>query len=121
MQRCSRGWCNRRQVQRYILHKEDIMKAEEFLAMYDAGKKFSECQIADMAFDFQVEHEEYGDRHRWQLDVTTYINVEGRVFRVDWLRGLTENQENEYPNQPVEVRKKTYQKTITVTEYEPVK
>ena len=61
------------------------MKAEEFLAMYDAGKKFSEWQIADMAF------------------------------------ALTENQENEYPNQPVEVRKKTYQKTITVTEYEPVK
>jgi hypothetical protein len=36
---------------------------------------------------------------------------------VEWEEGLTENQENEFYNQPYEVEKKTYEKTITVTEW----
>ena len=37
------------------------------------------------------------------------------------MRGLTECQENEFEDQPVEVRKHTYEKTIEVTEWIPIK
>lgn len=37
-----------------------------------------------------------------------------------WENGLTENQENEYYDQPTEVKKVTTEKTITVTEWQPI-
>lgn len=37
------------------------------------------------------------------------------------MRGLTECQENDFEDQPVEVRKHTYEKIIEVTEWIPIK
>ena len=97
------------------------MKEEDFLAKYDAGEEFTEEEISKSLFEFPEVHEEQGECHRWTQAMTTYINVSGRLFRIDWMRGLTEDQEDEYLDQPVEVRQKTYQKMVTVTEYIPVK
>lgn len=96
------------------------MTEYEFLKRYEAGNEFSERELREMRWDFPVESEHEGDDHRWTREITTVINVNGRFFRIDWRRGLTEMQDDEFWNQPVEVEKHEYEKTITVTEWLPV-
>lgn len=94
---------------------------KEFLDKYDSGAKFTEQEIRDAIWDFKQVEEDEGYNHRWTQDITTVIQVEDRYFRIDWQRGLTECQENEYWNQPVEVTPHAYEKTITVREWIEVK
>ena len=49
----------------------------------------------------------------------TIIDVDGQLYAIDWMRGLTECQENEYLEQPYKVKK--VERVITKTEitYEP--
>ena len=53
--------------------------------------------------------------------MTTIVQVADRFFKIDWERGLTECQEDEYWDQPVEVTPHEYEKTITVREWIEVK
>lgn len=43
----------------------------------------------------------------------TIIDVDGQLYAIDWMRGLTECQESEYWNQPYKVKK--VEKVITKT------
>ena len=45
-----------------------------------------------------------GDDHRWQREVSTIVRSHGRHWRIDWMRALTENSEDEFWEQPVEVK-----------------
>lgn len=59
---------------------------------------------------------------RWTETMHTTIKstVSGRFWQYEWERGLTENQENEYPDfdEPTTlVEVEPYTKTITVTRY----
>lgn len=45
----------------------------------------------------------YGDLTRWSRPATSIIELCERYFQVDWDNGLTENQPDEYWNQPFEV------------------
>lgn len=53
-----------------------------------------------------------GDDHRWQREVSIVFEIQGRYFRLDYMKGLTENQEDDFYEQPYEVIKK--EKTIVV-------
>lgn len=44
----------------------------------------------------------------------------GALFNIDWERGLTERQENEFYEQPYEVVKECHEETIVVTNWIPV-
>lgn len=82
----------------------------------DNGEKLTEKELRELICGYDV-NTEYGDNRRWSRSVTTIVELEGRFFSIDWEEGLTECQENEYYNQPVEVKKNIYEKTITVTEW----
>ena len=90
---------------------------ETFCSRYDARDKFNEDELQYMAFDCIQKDEIEGDEHRWTRDVTTIFECDGRFFSIDWNRGLTEYQENEFYNQPQEVKLQEYKKTITVREW----
>lgn len=86
------------------------MTNEEFLKRYDSGKpKFTYDEIREMAY------EEFGncidviegDCYRWTQNMETIFEVNGRHFAVNWDRGLTEMQENDfYCSEVYEVVKK---------------
>lgn len=79
-----------------------------------AGEKtFSEREIRDL-LEYEVETIE-GDEGRWTRDIETIIEVNGRLFSINWKRGLTEYQEDSYDYQPVEVER--YEETVVVTKY----
>jgi len=76
------------------------------------GEKLNEEELRALACEVEFsksgefEHvaELEGDDHRWQREVSTIVKAHGRYWRIDWMRALTENNEDEFWNQPVEVR-----------------
>ena len=92
---------------------------EEIYSKLKNGERLSESEVRELTWSGDYVDEIEGDDHRWQKEMQTIIDVDGQLYAVDWMRGLTERQENEYLEQPYKVRK--VEKVITKTEitYEP--
>ncbi len=101
---------------------EEATLNQTFLERFDRKETFDEWERQMMAWGevgTEVDNIE-NDSGRWTTHMTTVFEIGGRYFAIDWDRGLTEYQENEYWNQPVEVTKRQYEKTIVVTEWVPI-
>ena len=94
------------------------MTEKEFLERYDSGGEFTETEVRELIYEGNFVDEIEGNDHRWDREVTTIIEVDGRYFAIDWRRGLTECQENWFDNQPREVTKTT--RMVEVTEWIPM-
>lgn len=90
---------------------------KKILAKIDSGKELSERELCGLVFDYEFDQAGNGSCGRWAEHMNTIVLIGERYFSIKWDRGLTECQENEFENQPVEVFKKEYEKTITVTEW----
>lgn len=93
---------------------------KEMLAKIDAGEKLDRSELSRLCYEYSI-YDEEGDDHRWTKEMESIVELGGRYFSIFWMRGLTECQESEFCDQPVEVRKHTYEKTIEVTEWIPIK
>lgn len=89
---------------------------KELLEKIDNGEELTRSELCDIIFEFKVERKN-GDNRRWSRNVNTISKIGDRYFSINWEEGLTESQENDYYDYPTEVEKKTYEKTITVTEW----
>ena len=65
--------------------------------------------------------EEEGDSGRWTQSMSTIFEIDGQLYCIDWKRGLTEYQENEYWEQPYKVRREEKVITTTVVNYVKMK
>ncbi|PIT54690.1 hypothetical protein [Snodgrassella alvi] len=85
----------------------DELKAfeQEIYKKIIAGKKLSKNELSAVICCFKVDE-----------DVQTIVRINDKHYAIDWRRGLTENQDNSYGNQPYEVLKRTK----TVTDWVPV-
>lgn len=109
--------------ERRMKQEEEYRKAhydEYIIGKIDAGEKLSEKELKELRWDFNEADTIYGENRRWSRSVRSIIEICGRYFALDWEEGLTEYQDNEFYNQPFEVEKKEYQKTITVTEWNKI-
>ena len=95
----------------YIEHFDEIMCSK-----IDNKEDLTEKELRELVFGYAVETD-YGDNRRWSRNANTIVKLCGRAFAINWEEGLTENQENEFYNQPYEVEQRTYEKTIMVTEW----
>ena len=93
---------------------------KEMLTKIDAGEKLDRSELAKLCYDYSICDEE-GYEHRWVREMESIVELDGRYLSNLWMRGLTEGQENECEDQPVEVRKHTDEQTIEVTEWIPIK
>lgn len=100
----------------YWEHFDEIM-----LEKIDKGELLTESEIRSLVWESEEVDRGYGENRRWTRSVTSIVNLCGRYFAIPWEEGLTECQENEYYYQPYEVEKKTSTKTITVTEWVPLR
>ena len=76
-------------------------------------KPIDEQDIRMLVWAYGIE-EEVGESHRWTTDMTTIINFNNHYYMIDWRRGNTEYQENEYESQILEeVEKRTCMKEVT--------
>ena len=88
---------------------------DETVIKLKSGDKLSEREIKTLVYDGVEVDEIEGDSGRWTQGVQTIIDIDGELWAIDWDRGLTEYQENEFYNQPYRVVKR--EKQIIVTEY----
>lgn len=61
-----------------------------------------------------------GNNHRWNREMKTIFKIREQHYAIDWMRGLTEMQENEYWNDPYKVERKEEIVTKTVVKYVPM-
>lgn len=81
------------------------------------GKELSSDDIAVLVYDVYGE-DINGDEHRWHRDVKSIREIEkDKYIAIEWCKGLTEYQENEFPSQPYYVKPR--QCTTIVTIWEP--
>lgn len=95
----------------YAEHFDDIM--------YDKiteGIDLTERELRELRYSQCAEIE--GDKGRWSVYTQSIIKLRDKYFSIDWDQGLTEIQEDEFYNQPYEVKK--VEKMIPVTEWVPV-
>lgn len=92
------------------------MTKQEYLNKILNGEELSESELIDLVWDndLVVDNVE-GDCGSWTQSMQTIVKLDDRYFAVDWERGLTEMQENEFYNQPYEVKK--VDKMVKVTEW----
>lgn len=95
----------------YKEHFDEIM-----LVKIINGEELTKKELSELVFGFGVETD-YGENRRWSRTNTTIFCLKDRFFSVCWEEGLTEYQENEFYEQPFEVKRNTYEKTIMVTEW----
>lgn len=96
----------------YWDHFDEIM-----VEKIDNGEKLTENELKTLVFECNEIERDEGENRRWTRSVESIIELCGRYFAVIWEEGLTECQDNEFYYQPYEVEKKTYEKTIVVTEW----
>lgn len=82
----------------------------------DNKETLTEREISDLVSEYSI-YRETGDDNRWTRDMFTVCQVNDRFFGISWRQGLTEYQENSFSEQPYEVYKHEYEKTITITEW----
>ena len=90
---------------------------KEILVKIDSGEELSERELSRLVFDYEFDQAGNGNMGRWAEHMNTIVLIGERYFSIKWDRGLTECVENEFWHRPVEVFKKEYEKTITVTEW----
>lgn len=59
----------------------------------------------------------HGENHRWVREETTIVEFNNKFYVIYWWSGLTEMQDNEFDNQPIEVTKIERPITVTLTEW----
>ena len=84
---------------------------DEIKAIYDklcGGKKLDEDELKALVFETYGEgvrevEVTFDEPRRWLRGAHTVVELYGRYWRIDWEQGLTEYQEDEFWDQPVEV------------------
>lgn len=79
------------------------------------GEELNRSELSKLAYN--ADYDEYGDNRRWTQDVSSVIKLKDKYFMIHWDQGLTEMQEDEFYNQPFEVKQIETEKTIIVKEW----
>lgn len=64
------------------------------------GDNLSSDDMEELISEYEIYEEEL-EETRWHMVTNTVIEVKDQKFLIKWNRGLTEDIEDEYPNQPV--------------------
>ena len=89
---------------------------EIMLRKIETNEELTEEELGKLVYERGIETEE-GENRRWSRTNVTIVELGNRHFSICWEQGLTEMQSDGFYDQPIEVEKKTYEKTITVTEW----
>jgi len=99
---------------------------KELVRKLKNGEELSEEEIIDIAYE-NVEGlsdyiKEKGEDRRWQRSVSTFFKTDdNRWFCLVWEEGLTENQDDEFWEQPYEVKREVKEVVTKVNVWTPVK
>ncbi len=90
----------------------------EMLEKIVKGERLTERELSTLVYEGEEIDEIEGGDTRWTRCMTTVINLCGKNVAIDWQKGLTECQDNEFYDQPYFVEKK--ERTVVVTDWEKI-
>lgn len=93
---------------------------EKYKRKFIHGDTFDYDELSELVCAYSIA-DIIGEQSQWDVQMTSIIPVDGRLFAIDWYQGLAENQENEYNSQPYEVKRRERVGTILTVEYIPIK
>lgn len=93
---------------------------DEIVAKLKNGERLDEYETKVLVWDGYRVDEIEGDDGRWTRRISTIIDIDGELWRIDWDRALTECQENEYWRQPYKVKKIEKEVTRIEVSYESI-
>ena len=79
----------------------------EMLEKIVKGERLTERELSSLVYEGEEVDEIEGEDTRWTRCMITVINLCGKNVAIDWQKGLTECQENEFYDQPYFVEKKS--------------
>lgn len=88
---------------------------DETVVKLKSGENLNEAELKTLVWRGYRVDEVEGDSGRWTQYIQTIIDIDGELWAIDWERGLTECQDDEYYMQPYRV--KAIDKQIIVKEY----
>lgn len=95
---------------------EDFYTYEEVMEMKLAKReRLTEEEISTLVYEYEEVYKEEGEESRWSRNILSVIDLNGKLYAIDWDRGLTESQENSFYGQPYEVTMEEKEVTITET------
>lgn len=94
--------------------KMEELTYDEIVAKLRRGEELDECEIRTLVWESDQVYEMEGEEHRWHREMFTVIDLDGELWGIDWMRGLTERVESEYLDQPYRVKR--VEKVVTRTE-----
>ncbi len=97
---------------------KSLSKETIILNKIDSGYKFDEDELCSLVNTYSI-FTEFGENLRFTRYASDVIDLNGRTFMIVSQRGLTDNLPDEYTEQPYEVVKYEYEKTIKVVEWRP--
>lgn len=105
---------------RKVFYEDKYTEEEKAVMKLKNKESLSEEEIRTLVREFEEMYREEGEDRRWSRYVLSVLKIDDELYAIEWDQGLTENQENEYFNQPYPVELKEREKTITVTVTEVV-
>jgi hypothetical protein len=96
-----------------------MTELKELIEKFDSGIELTDEELED--FKWYSDNDVDGEQHRWTKDIESIVKYEDRIFSLTWQEGLTENCDDLFYDQPIEVKKIETTKTIRVYEYVPIK
>lgn len=96
----------------YWEHFDELM-----LKKIDNKEDLTDEELRELVTGYDQETE-YGDDHRWTREAFTVVKLCDRYFGIDWMKALTEMGEDEFYDQPYEV--KQVEKVVVTKEWVPI-
>lgn len=94
---------------------------DEIVAKLRSGEKLNEHELRYLTYNGIKVDEIEGDEGRWSKGVSSIIQIGDDLWCIEWERGLTECQEDEFYTQPYRVNRVEKVVTQTVVTYERVR
>lgn len=96
------------EILRKVYYENKYTTEELAVKKLVSGEELSEDEISSLLSENDAVYKEEGEMRRWSRSVMSVIEINGNLYAIDWEEGLTENQENEFFEQPyaVELEKK---------------
>lgn len=74
--------------------------------------ELDESEIKGLVNELPIVYEEEGEDRRWSKSMLSVVELRGNLYAIEWEKGLTENQENSYYDQPYPVELKKEERII---------
>ena len=92
---------------------------EKVIQCVREGQRLTENEVHFLVAECAIEEGDNGEDMRWVAPMYSIVEIDNDYYILYWYRGLTEYQENEYPDQIAKKVKKV-KRVITIEDWEEI-